>query len=362
VPHGAQFGKYLLSLSGAGLDSNCSTASCHNGVAPYSDIPAQFGRSYAHPLTADIANNQHQQTEDLPLTSDKKHVHCVDCHNPHQATWKDAPLDAARAPAVNGLLKGVRGVTIGGVAINAPSYSIYEYQICFRCHSGSQADSFNNQSLKVQRVFASVDEGERFNTASAKSYHPVAGPRTGTGLSLLVTANTMSIYCSNCHQPHGSDRPHMLQLANPDTFPSSTQRGYDLCYSCHNENYLMDVTTNLGKLHKAHVFGEHDPAFVAVPPNPYKNYPAACSVCHDPHGVPNIAGRTTATNSLHLINFDLRFVGTDPDPTKIPYEGNPGNPSCSVALPGSNLPLACHPSGMANPTSYSIYPYTPPPL
>jgi hypothetical protein len=30
---------------------------------------------------------------------------------------------------------------------------------------------------------------------------------------------------------------------------------------------------------------------------------AACSVCHDPHGV-----QGTSTNASHLINFDRRFV------------------------------------------------------
>ena len=115
----------------------------------------------------------------------------------------------------------------------------------------------------------------------------------------------------------------------------------------------MDTTTSLGKLHKAHVFGQHDPSFVSVPANPYKNYRASCSNCHDPHGVPFIGGRTTATNSLHLVNFDLRYV-----PVVATYNGSPVNPSCSITGAGASA-IVCHPNGLTNPAIYNPYPFTP---
>ena len=55
------------------------------------------------------------------------------------------------------------------------------------------------------------------------------------------------IYCSNCHDPHGSDKRHILRLDNLDTFSQVQATDYPLCYSCHNETYLMDTTTDRGQ-------------------------------------------------------------------------------------------------------------------
>jgi len=81
------------------------------------------------------------------------------------------------------------------------------------------------------------------------------------------------------------------------------------------------------------------------------NYRAPCSACHDPHGVPFKAGLTTAANSLHLVNFDLRWVGAASS-----YDASAK--SCFIAGPGTSG-VNCHPT-TANPASYNPFPYTPP--
>ncbi len=336
LPHGAERGEDLLKLAsvGAGLDSNC-TAACHNGTGIYSDIPAQFSPAgrYVHPLAYDAGAEEHSVPEGLPLAGNRKHVHCVDCHNPHQARWQDAPLAAARAPAVNGLLQGVRGVALNGENVIPAAY---EYQVCFRCHAGSaaRAGNYNDPTLEVVRQFESLDESERFNPASAVSFHPVAASRTGSGRSLRSTAVTDYIYCNSCHDSHGSAEPHMLRAANRDTFSSGQATDYPLCYSCHDESYLMG-SSDSAALHKAHVYGIHPSGNTAR---------VSCSVCHDPHGVPFIAGLTTSDNGKHLVNFDLRYV-----PAAAAYSAS--GRSCSLPGP-SQAGYTCHPATVGNPAVY----------
>lgn len=350
TPHGAQRGVALLKLpAGAtSIDANCNE-SCHNGLSPYA-LPSfkPVGGMNTHTLAAGIPD-LHQKTEALPLAPGEKHVHCIDCHNPHEADFEGSPLGsstplvspASVAPNINGPLKGVRGVDIGGTAIPDPGVAVYEYQVCFRCHAGTNAAQF--VTTPVQRVYYSLNESDRFNPASAKSYHPVAG-QLQPGEDLLPGAKTSYIYCSDCHDPHGSGKPYQLKLDNRDTFSEIQDTDYPLCYKCHDEFKLMDTLTDTGKLHKAHVFGRHDPASA----NPYKSYKAACSACHDPHGVPLVGG-STVDNSAHLINFDLRYA-----PMGSAYSQSAR--SCSIPGPGG-LGLSCHAGGTY---SYSpTYPYNP---
>lgn len=346
TPHAAEQGADLLHLSsaGAGMDTNCYV-SCHNGVSQFSNLPAEFNPAgrYVHPLTLDIAVGRHTPDEKLPIANiPDKHVHCVDCHNPHQAAWQNAPLDAIRAPVVNGVLAGVRGVTLGKVEID-PAQN--EYQICLRCHAGARAEdgTFNDPSLKIERIFNSYDESIRFNPAPPvrTSFHPVAGITGGSGISLKTGAKTTYIYCSSCHHPHGSDWPHILRLENQDNILQTVSTSYPLCYSCHDDQYLISNGTS-GALHKAHVFGLHRSG---------TTYMVPCSVCHDPHGVPYIAGRTTTDNSGHLINFDSRYV-----PFTAAYSVS--GQSCSIVGAGPSG-IVCHPASVVNPAIYNPYPFNP---
>jgi predicted CXXCH cytochrome family protein len=341
--HKAQQGENLLTLTGGGgIDTNC-TGSCHN------DTVGRSIGNFNHGNGSDPDGSKHRGSENLalaatwgtdplPLTQVNKHVHCVDCHNPHQS--QTSPTAGSTPPDINGVLKGVRGVDINGAPRSgATPYAQYEYEICFRCHSGDDALSgYYNASPPVVRIFNSWNERERFNFGTAKSWHPVAAlfTRVGNsqGLSLIVPG-TRTITCNDCHDPHGSSRPHLLRLDNPDTFSSVQSISYPLCYSCHNETYITSNSTNIGRLHKAHVLGIHRT------PNTSR---AACSNCHDPHGVPNKFGLTTENNSLHLMNFDTRYAGIGSS-----YDAAGG--SCFI-VPGTQL--SCHPTTV-NPASFTTY-------
>lgn len=352
APHGAQQGESLLKLSsGGGIDTNC-TASCHNGA-----VGRAIG-SFSHANGADPAGTRHKGAENLalavtwgadplPTVQANKHVHCVDCHNPHQT--QTAPPVPPTPPDINGVLKGVRGVDINGQPrIGATPFAQFEYEICFRCHSGSDAlAGYFNAPAPVVRTFTSWDERERFNWGTAKSWHPVAAPFTRVGNSQglsLINSGLRTIYCDSCHDPHGSTRPHLLRKDNPDTFSQTQGISYELCYSCHNENYLMNTGANVRvrRLHKAHVTGIHQSG------NAFK---ASCSNCHDPHGVPNKTGLTTGTNSLHLVNFDTRYAGAGSS-----YDASDSfsTRSCFIVAGTSG---SCHPTTVnpANISTYDVY-------
>jgi predicted CXXCH cytochrome family protein len=320
LPHSAP-GPVALQ-KGAKEEETCYL-SCHNG-APYTNIRDEFNNIYRH--SVQDYDKLHTVTESLPLSDTNKHVECVDCHNPHQAGWRDALLDSLQLPQlpsqplISGPLRGVRVDNTGRTAD-------YEFEICFKCHGGSYAESFaSNSTLRPSRQFDTYKEDERFSYINP-SFHPVMIDRIDSinaGRSLKADyQNTMKrIYCTDCHAPHGSNVPHILKmnLFNEDTYPSIASE-YPLCYSCHDKDYLL----NPGKLphsdsitlHRTHVEG----SYTTIGADPTRKVP--CASCHDPHGVPASRG-ASSSNGAHLINFDTRYTGATPT-----YDSTAR--SCSVA-------------------------------
>lgn len=299
-PHGAPGALHLLKSQAE--EGNCLT-SCHNGVGNGVDIMGVTGKFYNHPV--DYAAGVHEITE--KAISMDKHVECVDCHNPHQVSAVDAPLDDP--PQVNGRLKGVKGVDIAGTAV---AEAASEYEICFNCH----ADNAFYNNTQIIRLIQETNERLRFDPANP-SYHPVAALGKNTNVPSLRPEYSESsrIYCSDCHGsdssvkvggtgadgPHGSIYPHILIAQyEQDSYPLSySVNNYALCFRCHDPDVLFapgGLTTfsnGVNSSHRTHVIGHGIP----------------CSACHDPHGVPVVRGATVNGNS-RLINFDIRF--TDP--------------------------------------------------
>lgn len=287
---------------------------CHNGSLPLETFGANvdffFSKTSRHPVA--FTNGVHAVTEN-PLTVGK-HVECADCHNPHRVNSLGAPLSSP--PAINGRLTGVKGVDISGTVVAEASY---EFEICLKCHA---ENSFVNNAA-IPRLSGDANERLRFDPANP-SFHPVAGvgknltsvPSLRLEISGITPARTLStsgrIYCSDCHNPHGSDNPHLLvaRYEQPNTYLPYLESNYALCYRCHDQTILLDPSRSAFPPHQSHV----------------QTHQVPCSVCHDPHGV---------AGNARLINFDSRFVGLTPAPVY-----NSSARSCTVS---------CH---AANPKSY----------
>ncbi len=247
-------------------------------------IEDEFSKNSVHPVGG--TTGVHTVGE-LPATM-ARHVECMDCHNPHEAT-----ADRPPSPALSGALYGVEGIDINGSLIDPVTSS---YQVCLKCH-GDQ----NSGSATVSRQIVNTNVREEFMPTSA-SFHPVAAVGKNSNVpSLINPLNESSIItCEDCHAaesggargPHGSQYSPILKMQYVTTDNTSeSSAAYALCYSCHSRSSLLS-DDSFGD-HDKHIRGEQTP----------------CSVCHDPHGIrsaPNGDGS-------NLINFDDAICSPDPN-------------------------------------------------
>jgi predicted CXXCH cytochrome family protein len=280
-PHNAGSTSRLMNY--AIEENNCFT--CHSGTVANTgkNIQTQFAKVYKHNVAG--YQNVHDPVETAVVST--KHVECEDCHNPH-ATKNSTAV----APNVNGFTTGVKGVDING---NATDPSLYQYQICFRCH----ADSPDKPLTTISRQIVQNNVRFEFQTTNP-SYHPIAGAgKSTTGPSLIAPLTTSSvIYCTSCHAsdgasspagPHGSTYQRLLkyQYITIDNTTESAS-AYQLCYSCHSRTSILN--NDSFTFHEKHIVGAKAP----------------CSVCHDAHGINGSQGNSL--NNSHLINFNTSVV------------------------------------------------------
>jgi predicted CXXCH cytochrome family protein len=274
TPHAAGTKPQLLNFSKA--EDNCLV--CHNGSVAAKNLTTEFSKPSSHPILA--TSSLHDAAEGS-LTPAARHVSCVDCHNPHAAR------STVSAGGLPGSLAQVRGAASGGSVVPAAAH---EYEICFRCHAEAGSQSLS----KVSRQMLQPNARLQFNPGNA-SYHPVLAPsKSGSSRSLLSTwTAARQMVCTDCHNndqgpsasgvgpkgPHGSRYAPLLErnLVQVDFQPESAS-AYALCYKCHSQSVLMS-----DRLHSLHV----------------RDQQAACTTCHDSHGVQNQA---------HLINFNTLYV------------------------------------------------------
>ncbi|MBA4370850.1 MAG: hypothetical protein C0418_04650, partial [Coriobacteriaceae bacterium] len=213
--------------------------------------------TYAHKV-ANYAGLHRPSSEDETrgYITRNKHIECADCHDVHEA---QASRHSTGTNLVSGALRGVSGARVTTSASNwtsptaATGYSLiqtatYEYQICFKCHSGFNQSTVPSGSATLitwggSGAAAWTDQGLEFSTSN-QSYHPVlaALPVTDPGANgsnrlaqsemraVFTTGGVQyggwtigkTMYCSDCHAqsgagsfgPHGSGVKWMLRGPN----------------------------------------------------------------------------------------------------------------------------------------------------
>lgn len=222
------------------------TGGTSDSVPTPDNVYTDITKTYNHDAT--LSDALHRFDEDFDNFTTSPHVECTDCHNSHVAR-KGNHKDGNRYQTASGNLiandsgtgasplEGVYGAAqaYGGANWSTPAQTSYtlqtatkEYEICFKCHSGANA---NWASWDGAGAAAWTDVGLEFNTTN-KSFHPVVGALnvSGTGSSVLNAAQLANgwapgdtMYCSDCHGnvtagqvqgPHGASVPWMLTGTN----------------------------------------------------------------------------------------------------------------------------------------------------
>ncbi len=295
---------------------------CHSGAVAAFNIASEINKRSGHDDRR--LTGVHDPAEN-PFTM-RRHVECVDCHNPHAAEPNHiGVVRGTLGPTVKGPNLHVSGVTISGREIDQAKFG---YEICLKCH----ADSVTREQDDTPRQVSQSNTRLQFQTSNP-SFHPVAGPRRNRDVVSLIPPLRVGsmITCTDCHNsdnarfmggsgpngPHGSIfEPLLVRNYETDDLTSESAEAFALCYGCHSrESILGDDSFSL---HRRHIVGSGAP----------------CSACHTAHGVSRSQGNST--NHSSLINFDLSIVfpADSPNGRRIEY--------MDTGRLAGNCTLTCH--------------------
>ena len=283
VPHNAGQPERLLQA----INEDDTCLRCHSGTVAQKNVGNDILKVSAHDVRD--TTGVHDPAEDpMAMT---RHVECMDCHNPHAARSGTAP-----APGVPGPITQVSGITTTGARTENIQFG---YELCYKCHADA-----NGGTANVPRQIQQTNVRLEFQPSNP-SFHPIESVGRNPDVPSLISPWTPSsrVGCTDCHQsdsspdaggsgargPHGSNFSPLL-IANYSTVDNQTESAarYSLCYRCHSRSSILG--DNSFKEHRKHIVEER----------------AACSACHDSHGIS--ASQGTPTNNSHLINFDTRVV------------------------------------------------------
>jgi predicted CXXCH cytochrome family protein len=353
---------------------------CHDGLGASSNVKAQYDlvrpvnnpaarEYYSHDALA--PSNHTQSALDEFGGVSNRHSECADCHNSHKARSTNS-TQLADGWDASGRLTGVSGVSVvNGAADSAPTYTFLdgatklvtrEYQLCFKCHSGSTTLT-SNAGLKPSQY--ALDKGVEFNPNNA-SFHPVeAAGKNDTPAMAASLAGTSpyklwnfdvnsTVRCLNCHAsgatpapaagaslpPHTSVNRGILLNNYKDRVLKSTNEAYSagdfaLCYSCHAEAPFKDGGSNATNfsLHAKHVSsleGGSGGTDIDTAGDGQGN--AICAECHFRlHSTTNKVGTQTVPGT-RLVNFAPNVQPAGGTISWTP--GTTGSGSCTLTCHG----------------------------
>ncbi len=231
---------------------------CHTDGNPYGapDIESVLNKANtggtAHPVKK--YDGRHKDTEgDQDLGKENRHAECVDCHDPHKAKRGVYPTDAngnrmppgtptglpfANGPQVGawgiGVLNGIPGISDTVLYPMRPI--VYEYQLCFKCHS-SNVELLEEPQGDLR--YPPQDKATEFNTNNP-SFHPVEGLGKNLGIKDEAftpgtpwnpTPDKFDINGNRISGDSGDDPDYGLD-ADGNIDPS--YKGNVKCTDCHN--------------------------------------------------------------------------------------------------------------------------------
>ncbi len=301
-------------------EDNC--LNCHSGAVASFNIAADIAKRSGH--FGGLRSGIHDP-EEIPFSM-RRHVECVDCHNPHAA--QPNPIGTVRGTlgqTVKGPNLHVKGVTLTGRETNRSQFT---YEICIKCHG----DGVSRPRLRTSRDISQTNTRLEFQPSNP-SFHPVAGPRRNNDVVSLISPLRVGsvITCTDCHNsdsarsmggqgangPHGSIyEPLLVRNYETDDFTVESAEAYSLCYGCHSRQSILGDESF--PRHRRHIVELRTP----------------CSVCHDAHGI--YRGQGNSVNNSSLINFDLSVVmpADSPQGRRVEYQD-------SGRFAG-NCTLTCH--------------------
>ena len=337
---------------------------CHDGSGSIFDVKTAFASSpYAHPATVDL--NHAPGVADEFGGRLERHATCTDCHDAHNADGTLAVSGSAGWSA-SGAIAGASGVrVVNGAAGAAPAYTLlrnvtFEYQLCFKCHSGwTQLPA---QDPDRPSTWA-LDKGIELNPANG-SYHPIeAAGRNGTAaMTASLAGGTLwqfnvgsTIRCVNCHgdpskvasgpdpgdrlAPHASTErglliaPYRDRLLKPSGVAYSGN-DFTLCYLCHSEAPFTapnSGATNFD-LHAKHMIGigSQGSGGTDIDVAGAGQGNAICAECHfRPHSTA-LAVKPGDVNNARLVNF---APNVQPRSGMLQWTGA-GSPTCTLTCHG----------------------------
>lgn len=198
-------------------------------------VGADLALPYRHPVS-DEAFSEHEEGV----------VACTSCHSPHRrsgghATPAGQPKPSPRDPRMR------------------------EHELCNRCH-GQLAPVNGTESV-----------GQRTDPRN-ESYHPVRASAKDRSPSVRPDLAGKEINCSDCHggRPgqsgrgvHGSSvRGLLIENYITTDGAGAPDKGFALCWRCHDPKVVMDEARSSFPLHSLHVDKQR----------------TSCGTCHDAHG------------------------------------------------------------------------------
>ncbi len=299
---------------------------CHDATGPAgTNLEADFAKAISHP----VANS---------LQVVGRPVECEDCHNPHGAQGGAHTYNTTATAARNQVsppLVGASGVSVSYAGLGnfvAPALgnytavdaATYEYEVCFKCHSGyAWLPGAPPAGLSPNGTAVNPDQtdlAQEFSSNNMSGHPVVTGldnyPNSivvGGKKGLLASAMTapwntnmgqQTMMCSDCHNtdasspaaqgPHGSAAQFMLRGPNSANWPDVSVANFSSswCANCH--------TNSAGA---PHTEGGHTE----------NNLP--CYACHIviPHGgkVSRLIADHDGMPARYAYNNQLRSIATD---------------------------------------------------